>query len=386
MSKLMLLFAIMCLCVMSMSSWAAKPVIPSPAEKVVGSLPPTPAPVPFELEMGDGGGFRLLIKGTSYPFESRISWPNGDFNSLSASDEAGRQGEKSWKVEVRTAGPNRCTVEAGGAFYTIHRQIEAFPTHVYVKDTFTNTTDNDLGLLIYNEISLKDKQVTGSWLAGYKDIQRITMGRISESPQYASASVFVTDRNVGIGMVPMDDVYVIQGVMYTEGDVRGMGTEKFALAPKSSYTLEWAIYPTGSGDYYDFVNTFRKVEGRIGTVDGGLGFISYGPNNRRQVPSKDFIERRGLKWGILHCLSNSADDPGISIEGIEFMDFPKEVELLKRQIAAIKDKHPGLTVPRFEGDPGRRKARLHGGTRILFQQGSDRRGLAVVVLLSHPRQ
>jgi len=344
MLKLALMLAVMCLCVMSATVWAAELRIPSPAEKVVGSLPASPAPVPFELQMGRGGGLRLIVKGVSYPFESRISWPNGDFNRLSASDEAGRQGEESWKVEVRPAGSNRYTVEAGGAFYTIHREIEVFPTHVYVKDTFTNTTDDDLGLLIYNEMPLKDKQVAGCRLAGYKGIRRITAGPISESPQYASPSVFLADGNVGIGMVPMDDVYVIQGLLYAEGGAAGMGTEKFALAPKTSYTLEWAIYPTGSGDYYDFINTFRKVEGRIGAVSGGMGFISYGPNNRRQVPDKDFIENRGLKVGIIHCLSNSADDPGISIEGIEFMDFPKEKELLKRQIAAIKRKRPGFKV------------------------------------------
>ncbi len=316
-----------------------KPLIPSPAEKVVGSLPPSPAPVPFELEVGKGGGFRLLIKGTSYPFESRISWPNGDFNRLSASDEPARQGEKSWKVEVRPIGTNRYTVEAGGTFYTIHRQIEVFPTHVYIKDAFTNTTDEDLGLLIYNETAFKDGQITGCWLAGYEGRRRII-----EMPGYGSPSVFVTDRNVGIGMVPLDDVYVIQSVLYAEDGAAGMGTQKFALAPKGSYTLEWAIYPTGSGDYYDFTNTFRKVEGRISTVDGAPGFISYGPKNRRQVPSKDFIEKRGLKIGIIHCLSAAADDPGISIEGIEFMDFPKEMELLKKQIAAIKKKHPGFKV------------------------------------------
>ena len=322
-------------------SYPPKPVIPSPVDKTVGSLPLDPLPVPFELQMGASGGFELIINGTRYPFESRISWPHGDFNQMLASDNADRHGEKTWDVHVTQDGPNRYTVQGSGSFYTIERRITVLPTHVYIKDTFTNTTADDLGLLIYNEMPLEPKQVTGWRLGGYDGRRRMSLVHQRGN---GGLSTFVTDSNVGIGMVPMDDVYVAQGVLYAENDRIGMGTERFALAPKSSYTLEWTVYPTGTGDYYDFINTFRKVENRIGTVEGGLGFISHNPRHRRQVPTKDFIQKQGLQCGIIHCLSFTADDPGISIEGIEFMDFPKEMEMVRRQIAAIKKKHPGFKV------------------------------------------
>ncbi len=315
------------------------PMVPSPAKKIVGRLPPASALVPFELQLGKGGGFQLLVKGTGYAFNSRISWPNGDFNHLSACDEGDGQGEESWKVKAKAAGANRYEVEAGGSFYTIHRQIEVFATHVYVKDTFINTTDKDLGLLIYNEMPVKDKQLTSCRLAGYEG-----PGRMVEMPHHGGASVFVTDKNTGIGMLPMDDVYIIQSVLYAEGGTAGMGTRKFALAPKKSYTLEWAVYPTGSGDYYDFINTFRKVEGRIGTVDGAPGFITYTPQNRRQVPTKDYIKKRALKYALITNLAGLADNPGLSDEGIAFIDFPKERELLRKQAAAIHAKYPGIKI------------------------------------------
>jgi hypothetical protein len=38
------------------------------------------------------------------------------------------------------------------------------------------------------------------------------------------------------------------------------------------------------------------------------------------------------------------DNPGVSIEGIEFMDFPEEKRVLKEQAAAIHAAHPGLKV------------------------------------------
>ncbi len=312
--------------------------LPSPAEKTIGRLPPAPGPVPFDLQMAKGGGFGLLMKGTRYPFETRISWPNGDFNRLTASDEAAG-GEKSWKAAVKAVGKDRYEVEAGGSFYTVHRQIEVFPTHVYVKDTFTNTTDSDLGLLIYDETPVRDEQLMDCRLSGYEG-----GGRQDEQPGYRGSSVFLADGDRGLGMVPMDDVFMIHSVVYAQDGIAGMGTERFALAAGASYTLEWAVYPTGSGEYYDFINAFRKVEDRIGTVEGALGCISFGGLNRRQVPDRDFIEKRGIKVGIIHGLGRLADDPGLADQGFAFIDFPKEQEMLHRQAIAIKRRHPGLKV------------------------------------------
>jgi len=312
----------------------------SPARSVVPQLAPKAGPTPFTFKMGAGGGFALAVKGATYPFQSRVSWPNGDFNRLVPGDKPYDRGEKSWKVKVRKAGKDKYRVTAGGESYTIRREVEVFPTHVYVKDTYTNTTKSDLGLLIYNESPVKPGQVTKSLLSGNEKTGRLP---VLGYPDYGP-TLFFTDANSGMGVIPIDDVFVVQAVPYVEKGAAGVCTEKFALPPGKSYTLEWAVYPTGSGDYYDFINTFRKVEGRIATVNEAPGFISWGPMNRRQVPDDDFIEKRNMKIGILSCLSRAADDPQVSIEGIEFMDFPREMALLKAQAAAIHKRHPGFKV------------------------------------------
>ncbi len=182
-------------------------------------------------------------------------------------------------------------------------------------------------MLIYNETPVQSDQITTSWLSG-----RALRGRQAESRvPNGGPNVFFADANTGIGIIPIDDVYVVQALPCVGWkNAAGVGTERFALAPGKSYTLEWAIYPTGSGDYYDFINCFRKVEGRIGTVTEAPGFITHGPNNRRQVPTRDFIKKRGLGIGIISGLPAAADYPEVSIQGIEFVDFPKEMELLKR--------------------------------------------------------
>jgi len=315
-----------------------KPVV-SPDKKTVAPLPPKREPTPFDVKVGKGGGFTITIKDGTYPFESRVSWPNGDFNRLSAGDEPFARGEKSWKTRVQATGKNSYTVNADGDFYTIRREIGVFKTHVYVKDTYTNTTGEDLGLLIYNDTPVKPGQVVKSLLSGFEKRGRKEETRI---PDYGP-TVFFTDANAGMGIIPIDDVFVVQALPYIEWQDRaGVGTEKFALAPGASYTLEWAVYPTGSRDYYDFINNFRTVEGRIGTIKEAPGFTVYGPCNRRQVPTRDFLDKRGIKIGIFSNLGDPVDDPDLDIEGIEFVDFPKEMELLRRQAAAVHRRLPGF--------------------------------------------
>jgi hypothetical protein len=139
----------------------------SPKESTVPALAPAPQAVPFEVSLQKGGGFIVKIKNGIYPFRTRVSWPAGEFNQLTASDTP-YEGEKNWNVIVREAGKGKYEVDASGAFYSIHREIGVFSTHVFVKDTYTNIAKGDLGLLIYNETPVTAHQITGSWLSGYE--------------------------------------------------------------------------------------------------------------------------------------------------------------------------------------------------------------------------
>lgn len=318
----------------------------SPQEATVPPLPQPGRQTPFRISLGKHGGFTLTMKGKSFPFSTRVSWPHGDFNHLSPADATGGS-EKSWKVKVHprrhlppTAPPGdkriQYQVNAGGKYYKLRRNMVVHSTHIQIEDTYTNTTDEDLGLLIYNELQINPDQVHESRLGGFE-----RGGRLEN---VFGPSVFLADKNTGIGFLPVDDVFVIQSVIYSDVDGWGIGTERFALAPGSSHTFEWAVYPTGSGDYYDFINNFRKVENRIGTIDGGLGFFTSGAGRYSHIPEADYFESRGLKYGLMHNLAKIVDDPTLSIQGVEFVDFPKERERLRRQRAAIRAKYPDLKV------------------------------------------
>ncbi len=358
-----------------------EPALASPAEEVVAPLPPQREPTPYGFAMDDSGGFNVTIKGVRYPFRTRVSWPNGEFNHLGA----GGKGEAKWKAVVRHVGAGRHEVRAGGAFYDVHRRVDVHPTHVRVRDTYTNRTEADLGLLIYNEMNVAPGQVKRSLLAGFEGRRRMSH---SGAVEVFSPSVFVVDDRTGIGIAPVDDVLVVQCVLYAESEAAGVGTERFALGPGKSYTLEWAVYPTGTGDYYDFINAFRHVEGRIGTVDGAPGFITFGPMNRRQVPDESFLEHRAIKYAIIHSLGRAFDDPELSVEGIEFIDYPREMQLLTDQAAVFKRRYPGRKVMFhvahslfMTNDPNR-----FADSKVILADGSHAQWMANVPYVTSQRQ
>ena len=316
---------------------------PLPAEKVAGPIQAEPKPIPFRFRMGKQGGFNITINKRNYPFRSRISWPQGDFNHLSPG-KGQPQGEAIWKVAVRKLGKNVFGASAKGSHYTVERTVEVFPTHVYVKDKFTNTTTEDLGLLIYHETPIESAKLTNSLLSGYE-----RRGRQADLtyPDYAPSTWF-TDDKTGMGIVPTDDVFIIQAVPYVDWqNLAGLASEQFALAAGKTYTLEWAIYPTGSKDYYDFVNNFRRAENRIGTVTKAPGFITGTPHPpaRRTLVDTDFMDKRNIQVGIMHSLSEIEDDENLHVEGIElFREYPQEMELIRQQVAGTQRVKPGFKV------------------------------------------
>lgn len=306
--------------------------LPAPAERTVPPLPPVPGPAAFEVEILPRGALALTAGGERYEVVSRFSWPHGGFNAL-AGTEPGDGAEPAWAPAMRRGpAPGEISVAAHGARYALARRVLVRPDHVLVRDTITNTSPEDLGLLVYHALDTRGKAFERRFAGGYEG-----MARRREDP---CPSAFVGRAGLGIGILPLDDLFVIQAEVDVNPDSAGIGTEQLALAPGSEYTLEWAVYINASGDYYDFINAVRRNEGRIGTVDGGLAFITRSPFDRRTIPEEDWMALRCIRYGVIHCLSGVADDPQLSVEGIEFMDFPREMALLREQLAELRRRYP----------------------------------------------
>ena len=304
--------------------------VASPGKKVVPSLPPPPEPVRYELELSKAGGFSLRFNDERFKVESSYSYPHGGENTLSVSATPGATCEPHWKVTTAKRDAATYRINAGGRYYAIERTLSLEPHRILVRDRIVNTSDGDLGIILSNHVNIKR--------------DKVLQYRKTRNP-----SIFLHKENLGLGMVALDDVYQVQYEAYCADGYAGLRTSKFGLAKGASYTLEWAIYPNRSGDYYDFITAVRKDEGLIRTVEGSFAFFpgdafSRLPSGRRTPATKAWAEPRGLKYAAIGCLTMPADEPGNSLEGIEFTEYPKECALLKKTFAKSKENVPGLKV------------------------------------------
>ena len=302
----------------------------SPEQKVVPPLPPVPEQVSYDFELCGGGGFKITFKGEAYPVESSYSYPHGGANELLASPRPDTGGEKSWTVSATRIGDAEHRVHAHGKYYAIDRRIRLHPNHIAVKDTFTNRTAEDIGIVISNHLNTTERNFTDSYLGGLR-------GKGKRAALH-NPTAFICTEDLGIGMIALDDVYVVQGKVYRDTSRAGISTDMFGLAPNASYTVEWAVYPVGSVDYFDFINAVRKelqLNGK--TVQGGFTFMG-----RTSPPSSKTMDILRPKYVSMGYLTRRADHAGFPLEGVEFPDYPKEMALLKKTFAETRAKYPDV--------------------------------------------
>lgn len=291
--------------------------VPTPVQDTV---PPLEAPAPSvecRIAIHEGGGFSVAAVGYSYEVVSTYSYPHGGFNVLSTGEEVTSNPENAWQVIVKEGGGSAFRAE--GDYYRIERTIEPDGHRVLVKDTITNLTETSIGIMLSNYINL----------AGHKDV--------SCSP-VPNASIFASVDGQGIGMVALDDVYLEHyETFFEDKTMMGIRDYKFALDANASYTLEWAVYANRTGDYYDFINNVRRDLGVNRTIEGSFAFI-----DRREAPTREYVERRGLAYVSVGCLGHPPDNPGLSLEGIEFVEYPQEMSLLKKLFTETRERYPNI--------------------------------------------
>lgn len=308
---------------------AAEIRVPSPVKLRVMPLPAAPSPPRYGFELHPGGGFTIAVKGRRLPFESSYSYPHGGENRLLAGPRDAK-GEPAWQVMAKRTGKDAYEVAARGQYYTLSRRIRLYANRINVQDTVSNSSAEDLGLILDNYLDATKQPFHDSTVAGYP--------HAVERKESQSPSTFVAWKDLGLGMVPLDDVTIVQSTVWARGNRAGIKTDRFGLAPKAWYTLEWAVYPTTTPDYYDFLNAVRHDEKRTGTVEGGFAFIP------RQNVSREYVALRNTLYGSFGCLTNVADDPQIEIEGIDFLWLPKERARLRSEFEAIRKVNPHLKL------------------------------------------
>jgi len=314
--------------------------VPAPAQRITPPLPQPPVPVAYQFELGADGGFLIRVGADRYPVESAFSWPNGDFNLLGAATSAKDKCEPGWKVVTRQVDDQTYRVTATGRFYKIERTIRLRPTHVNIQDTVTNLSSDAVGILFRNTIDTEGRGIVDARLGGMETRQPKADSEIKSNP-----TVFLRKPGLGIGMVALDDVYIVQAKGDFDFDRSSLGSTQFALDKDASCTLEWSIYLNRTADYYDFINQVRHDENRNGKVDGALTLYYDRAWGRRGIPTREYVDLRNIKYLSLNGLEFVADDPQVSLNGIEFLQgYPTEVAMLTEQIAAIQQMDPDLML------------------------------------------
>jgi len=295
------------------------PPLPDPAKRCVGSLPQPVTPPPYRVDVAESGGFTIHVKGQTYRVESSYSYPHGGENRLLA-DAPDKKGEPAWQVTTSKPDAKSYCVAAGGKHYAIARRIELTPSRIVVKDTILNKSQDVLGVILSNHVHT-------AGLEGAK----VTM--------MSNPSLFVGTSGSGVGLIALDDLYQLQQRTVHSGGLAQIRTEHFGLDKGASYTIEWAVYPTATNDYFDFINQVRRDEGLNRRVEGAFAFV-----HRRDPPSKELVALKHLRYASIGCLGRPPDDPSVSLEGWEFTEYPKECAALTKTFAQTKRTHPGVKV------------------------------------------
>ena len=180
-------------------------------------------------------------------------------------------GGDTFVVESRFSTPKPGWVSGSCEYFDHERRVERRPEAVVVYDTFTNLTDQHLGIMHRYETALGDRQKR-LWLAGLD--QPTGNGSASAS---GNPTTFATTADHGVGFVALGDAFRNHVVNYAlQGNV-GIADYSLVLEPKGSYTAEWAIVPTDVPDYWRFLNAVRRLVGANFVIDGGFCFLRGGP-------------------------------------------------------------------------------------------------------------
>lgn len=314
----------------------ALPRIPAPAEWTAPALPTPVAPPKFALKATEQGGLLLAVNGRQFRVESRFGRPGGGENCLVTGPKLA-EADPAWTVKSSVSGPERIDIAAEGSDYRIERRVTMYADRLVVTDTLRNRLKEPVGIPFLYRVACDEAPLNGFVSGGDSK----TVGRKEQMRR--NPTVFLKFADVGMGLVALDDVFIVQSRGGFDSRGAELGSRELALDAGATIKLEWAVYLNATGDYYDFINAVRRDEGRNSVTVRG-GFIVVGEDRDRQCPSsisKEYVQLRGARYVVPVC-NWHPDDPQVTIEGLEFMEYPKDRDLLRKYVLAIRSVDPGL--------------------------------------------
>lgn len=209
-------------------------------------------------------------------------------------------GEARVTVQSRFSTPAPAWVHGSNDYFRHHRRIEQRGEGVTVFDTFTNLTEENLGIMHRHEAALGDN-LKRLWIAGLEQ-----PGGSGSTHTPANCTTFAAAGGWGLGLIAADDVFRVHSTNYGMDGVIGVADNQLVLPPGESYTAEWRIVPVEAPDYYAFINSARRLMDANFTIDGGFAFLRSGPLTDAWSDDqlKNFLEWKDPKYVCATIFSN----------------------------------------------------------------------------------
>jgi hypothetical protein len=207
----------------------------------------------FSAWLTAGGGLALRLGAETFPIRSRFTFPGqprGGWNTLDPSASA--DGEPAWRPGVAGDG-DALTVTAAGASYALTRRVRLDRHRIAVQDTFRNLTDQIVGLRFAHELDCTGHLVQDVTVGGNSSPDAPASDLSADNP-----TLFVRLGQSGLGLLAEDDVFRVLSRLEFRYPLGILGSDHLGLAPGATVTLEWALYPTATGDAWDFLNQVRR--------------------------------------------------------------------------------------------------------------------------------
>ena len=201
-----------------------------------------------------GQRFAAAPTGEIPTWEPRQEFPKTyiDLAQRPARVEFGLDGQP-FVVASRFSAPDGRWYEGSCEFFEHSRQVVQHDEWFVVRDTFRNLTNEDLPVRQSHKCALGERQ-TGLWLGGVRIPSR---SGVKHSP--GNPSVFATTERAGIGILALNDEFKVHVSQACNRGTIELADRSFVLAPKAEYTAEWAVFPVAKPDFWQFINTARRM-------------------------------------------------------------------------------------------------------------------------------
>lgn len=232
-------------------------VAPAPTGPLATYVARPPRPVPMTVRLDKGGAITLTAGGREFTVATRMSLPDVRW----------------WETPPPQGGTVIARGETADTSWTaglwqVERTVTVHDEFVAVADTLTNTARALQGVIITHTVPVAEAPMQVR-LAGKP--MTASEGR-AYSPE--NPSVYLRWPDCGLALLADDDVLRVHNHAFYGPESFGLSDDRLGLEGGQSLTLEWSLYPTPDGDYWDFVNAARRAWDVNFTIPGPFVFGS----------------------------------------------------------------------------------------------------------------